>query len=64
MNYKLTAGLDAGKSLKQLGRDRVIEKYLVLIRLCVSKGKFDLPNPMIEFMQQAELWIDGFIHTK
>jgi len=63
-DYKIRFGVDVGKTLEELGKERVAEKYRSLIKLCADKKSIDLPQPTREFMQAAEKWLDGIDHTK
>jgi hypothetical protein len=62
--YRIKYGTLTGQSLKEIGREKVIEKYREVIKSLSTPRKSQVPEPIIEFMQQAELWIDGFVHTK
>lgn len=58
-DYKLEYGADFGKTLRELGKDKVVQKYKALVELIGAKrkeGAYNLNLATKRFMEAAQMW--------
>ena len=58
-SFKIPSGASAGKSLKELGREKVTDMYKKTLAAVSKMKKEDIKQHTIDFLTAAEMWVES-----